>query len=312
MARYIIKRLLLIIPILIGVIFLVYFIMEFTPGDPAIRKLGVEASQEALDQWRHQMGLDKGFLERFVTYVFNVFTKFDFGVSWRTGNPVFQDVLPRVPVTIKLASISILFAAIFGIVGGVFSAVKQYTAADDILRVLSTVLVAMPSFWFAMLLILLFALYLGWLPPSGMETWKHMILPVIVIAGPQGCRILRLTRSTMLESIREDYIRTARAKGVPERAVTYQHALRNAMLPVITTIGSAFATCLGGSVLTENVFAIPGMGSLVVLSIRTVDIPTVLACVIITATFFSLVMLLVDIMYAFIDPRIRAKYARKK
>ena len=312
MIKYIIKRVIMIFPILLGVVFMVYAIMEFTPGDPALRKLGNDAPPEAIEQLREEMGLNKSFPERFVKYIWDIVTKFDFGESWRSGNPVFQDILPRVPVTIKLAATSIFFATLFGIPTGVFSAVKQNSVGDNIMRVLSTVLVAMPSFWMAMLLILLFALWLGWLPPSGFDSWKHMILPVICSAGPTGCRILRITRSTMLESIREDYVRTARAKGVPQRKVTYQHALKNALLPVITTIGSAFGACLGGSIILENVFAIPGLGTLIVLSIKSKDIPSMLACVLISAAFFAGVMLLVDVAYAFIDPRVKAKYVKKK
>lgn len=311
MFKFICKRLVMILPILLGVTLLVYSIMEFTPGDPAMRKLGNDAPPEAIEQLREQMGLNKSFPERFVTYIWNIVTKFDFGKSWRTGNPVLQDILPRIPISFQLAFFSIVAATLFGIPMGVFSAVKQNSIGDNIARVISTILVALPTFWLAMLLILLFALRLGWLPPSGFESWRHLVLPVICIAGPKGSQILRITRSTMLESIREDYVRTARAKGVPQRKVIYQHALKNALLPVVTTIGSAFGSTLGGAIVAESVFSIPGLGSLIVLSIKSIDVPTLLACVLILATFFALIMLVVDVAYAYIDPRIKGKYAKK-
>ena len=312
MLKYVIKRIILVFPILLGVVFMVYFIMDFTPGDPALRKLGNDAPPEAIEQLREEMGLNRSFPERFVTYIWDIVTKFDFGESWRTGKPVFDEILPRIPVTFKLNLISLCVATAIGIPLGVFSAVKQNSVGDNIMRVLATVMVAMPGFWMAMLLILLFALRLSLLPPSGFESWKHLVLPVVCIAGPLGCRILRMTRSSMLESIREDFVRTARAKGVPQRKVTYQHALKNALLPVVTTVGSTLGGALGGSIILENVFAIPGLGTLVVLSIRSKDIPMMLACVLVSASFVAIVMVLVDVVYALVDPRIKAKYAKKK
>jgi len=310
MIRYVAKRLLLLIPVLLGVAFIIFTIMELTPGDPAVRILGVEAPPEALDQLRTDLGLNKPFPERFVTYIYNIVTKLDFGISWRTRNTVFSDIAPRIPVSLKTAFFGMIFATFFGIPLGVLSAVKQNTTSDNILRVVSTVLVAVPTFWLAMLLVLCFALYLAWLPSGGAASWESYILPVITCGGPFGCQILRMTRSTMLEEIRQDYVRTAKAKGVSDKIVTYKHALRNAMLPVITTIGQCFGAILGGSVIAETVFSLPGLGSLVVLSIKSKDTPTVVACVILIAFFFAIIMLMVDMVYAFIDPRIKAKYAK--
>ena len=311
MLRYVGKRLLMLLPILVGVTFLVYAIMALTPGDPALRKLGTDATPEALEQLREEMGLNKSLVERYVSWLWNIVTKFDFGESWRTGNSVFSDVLPRIPISMKVTIVAVILSALMGIPMGVFSAIKQNSLADNAIRVLSTVMVALPTFWFAMLLLLLFALYLGWLPAGGADSWKHFVLPIATVALRGSSTISRMTRTTMLEAIREDYVRTARAKGVPQRVVTYKHSLKNALLPVITSIGASFGTTLGGCIIGESVFNMPGLGSLIVLSIRTKDIPTMLACVIILAVWFALIMLAVDLVYAFIDPRIKAKYAKR-
>jgi peptide/nickel transport system permease protein len=310
MFKYVVKRLLLLIPILIGVAFIIFTIMEFTPGDPAIRILGIEAPKEALAQLRDQLGLNRPFFTRFFDYIFKIATRLDFGISWRTKNPVFVDIMPRIPVSTTLAFLGIVFATLIGIPLGVLSAVKQYSPSDNILRVFSTILVAVPTFWLAMLLILLFSSYLAWLPSSGVSSWKSYILPVITCGGPYGCAILRMTRSTMLEEIRQDYVRTARAKGVPNNIITYKHALKNALLPVVTTIGQNFGAILGGSVVAESVFSLPGIGSLVILGIKSKDTPTVIASVLLIAFYFAIIMLVVDLVYAFIDPRIKAKYSK--
>jgi peptide/nickel transport system permease protein len=310
MTRYILKRLLLLVPILIGVAMIIFLIMEFTPGDPAMRILGIEAPPEALEQLRVQLGLNKPFLERFFEYIYHIITQLDFGMSWRTKNPVFVDILPRIPVSMTLAFVGIVFASLFGIPLGVLSAVKQYSPSDNVLRVASTILVAVPTFWLAMLLILGFSSYLGWLPSGGAASWKSYILPIITCGGPYGCAILRMTRSTMLEEIRQDYVRTAKAKGVPVNIITYRHALKNALLPVVTTVGQNFGAILGGSVVAESVFSLPGVGSLVILGIKSKDTPTVIASVLLIAFFFAIIMLVVDLLYAFIDPRIKAKYIK--
>ncbi len=310
MVRYITNRLLLLVPILLGVTLLIFLIMEFTPGDPAIKILGIEASPEALAQLRVQLGLNNPLPVRFFDYIYNIVTQLDFGMSWRTKNPVFEDILPRIPVSATLAFLGIVFATLFGIPLGILSAVKQYSASDNILRVVSTILVAVPTFFLAMLLILGFSSYLGWLPSGGIQSMASYILPVITCGGPYGCAILRMTRSTMLEEIRQDYVRTARAKGVPNNIITYKHALKNALLPVVTTIGQNFGAILGGSVVAESVFSLPGIGALIILSIKSKDTPTVIASVLVIAFFFAIIMLIVDLLYAFIDPRIKEKYSK--
>ncbi len=310
MTKYVAKRLLLLIPILIGVAFIIFTIMNLTPGDPAVRILGPDSTLEARQQLRDQLGLNLPFWQRFFDYIAKIFTQLDFGNSYRTGKPVFDEIFNRLPVSIKVAFLGMILATVMGLPLGVYSAVKQYSPADGFLRVASTILVAMPTFWLAMLLILIFALYLGWLPSGGVATWQSYILPTITVGVPYGSKILRMTRSTMLEEIRQDYVRTARSKGVPDKVVTYKHALKNALLPVITTIGSSFGAILGGSVIAESVFNLPGLGSLIVLSIKAKDTPSVLASVLLLAFFFAIIMLIVDLVYAFIDPRIKAKYQK--
>lgn len=310
MVRYIGKRFLMMVPVLIGVIFLIFTIMEMTPGDAAIRILGKDAGPEALEALREQIGLNKPYISRFFDYMWKIVTKLDFGDSWRTGNPVFQDISPRIAISVKNAFYSLFFGVIIGLPLGVYSAVKQYSITDNVLRVTATVLVAVPTFWFAMLLLLAFALYLRWLPSGGVTSWTSYILPMITCGGPLACSVLRYTRSTMLEEIRQDYVRTARAKGIPEREVTYKHALRNALLPVVTIIGSQFGAVLGGSVITESVFSMPGIGSLIILSIKSKDTPVVVAGVLMMAFLYAFIMLGVDLIYAYIDPRIKAKYTK--
>lgn len=313
MGKFVAKRILAMIPILLGVALIIFSIMYFTPGDPAVRILGPESTVEAREQLREELGLNAPFWVRFFNYIKDIVTKFDFGRSWRTQQPVFDEVFKRLPVSLLLAVMGIVLATVMGIPLGVISAVKQYSKTDDALRVSSTILVAMPTFWLAMLLILIFSLYLKIFPSGGVKQGIICyILPMITVGAPYGSRILRMTRSTMLEEIRREYVRTARSKGVPERKVIYKHALTNALLPVITTIGSCFGSILGGSVIAESVFNLPGLGSLLVLSIEAKDTPGVLASVLLMAVFYAIIMLVVDLLYAFVDPRIKAKYIVKK
>lgn len=312
MIRYVAKRLILLLPVLLGVSLIIFSIMEIAPGDPARNFLGSDATEAQVEQLRHEMGLDKGFVERYTTYIVNAVTKGDLGTSWRSGAPVWEDISSRLPVSLKLTTLNIIAATLMGIPLGVYSAVKQNSPGDNIMRVISTIFVAMPTFWFGMMLILLFALYLGWLPAGGIYQWQGYILPVVCTSVVAACRIFRMTRSSMLECIREDYVRSARAKGVPERVVVYRHALQNALLPVITTIGNTFGGVLGGSTVVESVFTLPGLGSLLVLSIKAKDQPTVMASITFLAFFFAIVMLVVDIIYAYVDPRIKAKYEKVK
>lgn len=309
MYRYVLKRLLTVIPILIGVTFIIFSIMNFTPGDPVDMILSPDASMEERQQLRHEMGLDRPFLQRYFDFIINT-VQGDFGNSYRTGKPVAEEVFDRFPTTLQLASYAIILATIIGIPLGVISAVKQYSKLDFISTVSAMLLAAIPNFWLGLMMVLLFSLKLGWLPSNGITGPSSFILPTISLALPSAAQIMRLTRSAMLETTRQDYIRTARAKGASEKTVIWKHALKNALLPVITVIGMHFGILLGGTVIIETVYAIPGLGTLVVSAIRTKDAPMVMFSVMLMSALFCLIMLAVDLIYAYIDPRIKARYTR--
>ena len=309
MHKYIIRRVLLLIPVIIGVTFIVYTIMYFTPGDPAQIILGENAPEESIQRLREEMGLNDPFIAQYVRYVGNA-VRGDFGRSYSTKRPVFDEVMSRFPATLKLTIWGMIVAVAIGIPIGIISATKQYSAVDSISMVLALLGVSMPNFWLGLMLILLFSVRLGWLPSGGNIGFSSLILPAITLGTGVAAIITRMTRSSMLEVIRQDYIRTARAKGVVEKKVINKHALGNALIPVITVIGLQFGYLLGGAVLTETVFSWPGVGRLMVDAIKQKDTPTVLASVIFMSVVFSIANLLVDILYAFIDPRIRSEYSK--
>jgi len=305
--KYVTKRILLLIPILLGVTFIVFSIMALTPGDPGRLILGENANQEAIDQLNQELGFDKPFLIRYLNYISRAATG-DFGNSYRSDRPVFDEIFYRFPTTFILAAGAILLAIFIGIPIGVLSAVKQYSPMDIVSTVIAMFMASIPQFWLGLMMMLLFALKLGWLPSTGIGEFRHYIMPTITLSLPCAANILRLTRSTMLETTRQDYIRTARAKGAKERAIIWKHALKNALLPVITVIGINFGYLLGGAVLIESIFGIPGVGTLTITSIRMKDIPQTTASVLFLASLYCVIMLVVDIVYAYIDPRIRARY----
>ncbi|WP_020613815.1 ABC transporter permease [Sediminispirochaeta bajacaliforniensis] len=312
MWKYILKRLLMMIPVLIGVTFIVFFIMALTPGDPAAIILGDQASAEALALKRIELGLDKPIPIRYLNYV-NDMLHGDLGTSYKNQIKVWDQVWDKFPNTAILAVAGILVALLIGIPVGILSAKKQYTFMDNSSMVLSLIGVSMPNFWLGLLLSLFFALKLGWLPSQGMGTGflpllRSLVLPAITLGTGAAATVVRMTRSSMLEVIRQDYISTARAKGLSEKAVTKHHMLKNAMIPIVTAVGLQFGQLLGGAMLTETIFSWPGLGRLMVDSITSKDIPMVLGAVIFMAVMFSFVNLLVDIIYAFIDPRIKSQY----
>lgn len=309
MHRYILKRLLLLIPILLGVTFIIFLIMSLTPGDPGRLILGTNVPQAAVDKLNHELGYDKPFFVRYLDYIVNA-VQGDFGKSYRTNMPVFDEIFSRFPTTVKLAVFGVLTAVCIGIPLGILSAVKQYSKIDIISTVAAMFMAAIPTFWLGLMLIILFSLKLGWLPSNGIGSAAHYILPVLTLGIPYAAAILRLTRATMLETIRQDYIRTARAKGATEKSVIWKHALKNALMPVITVVGMEFGALLGGTILIESVYAMPGVGMLMLTAIRMKDIPQVMATVILLATLFCIIMLLVDLLYAYIDPRLRSRYVK--
>ena len=312
MSRYIVKRLLLMIPVLVGISFIIFTIMSFTPGDPARMILGDQATPEAVEALRETMGLNDPFIIRYLTYIKNIIFHGDFGTSYSTKQPVLDEILNCFQPTFILATLSIVFAIILGILAGVISAVKQYSIFDNIATGISLLGVSMPTFWQALMLIIVFSVWLEWLPASGISEAACWVLPVLSIGPATSATIMRMTRSSMLEVLRADYIRTARAKGQIERVVIFKHALKNAMIPVITVIGISFGGLLGGAVIAETIFAIPGLGKLLVEAIKARNYPLVQGGVIFIAAIFSFVNLAVDILYAFIDPRIKSLYKQTK
>ena len=315
MYKYVLKRLLMLIPVIIGVTFIVFFILNLSPGDPAAIILGDQASAEALAMKREELGLNDPLLVRYGHYMINMLHG-DLGTSYKNNLSVWSQVMERFPNTAVLAVAGILVAILIGIPTGIISAKKQYSMMDNTAMLLSLIGVAMPNFWFGLLMVILFALTLDWLPSQGMGEGfipliKSLVLPAVTLGTGAAAMITRMTRSSMLEVIRQDYIDTARAKGVSDKKITTRHMLKNAMIPIITAVGLQFGTLLGGAMLTETVFSWPGLGRLMVDSIKSKDIPMVLGSVIFLAIMFTVVNLAVDIIYAFVDPRIKSQYKRK-
>lgn len=308
MFRYIVKRVLWLIPILLGVSFIVFTIMYLSPGDPVTMILGEGATKETYEALRTQMGLDRGFIEQFFSYMYRVIFEQDLGRSYVSKRMVMGEILVRLPNTIRLASWSILFATLIGVPLGVISATRPYSKIDNVVMFISLLGVSMPTFWQALLLIILFTSTLGWLPATGFTTWQQMVMPVAALATSSMGTIARMTRSSMMDVLDQDYIRTSHAKGVSGGKIIFHHALRNALIPVITVIGLQFGVLLGGAVLTETVFSINGLGTLMVNAIRTRDTMIVQGGVLFIAFIFAIVNLVVDILYAYIDPRIRSQY----
>ncbi len=307
MHKYVLKRILLLIPVLLGVSLLVFAIMSLTPGDPAQLILGENAPKAAVLKLREEMGLNDPFFMQYFRFVKNAIMG-DFGRSYTTGREVFGEIFARFPNTLILAVIGIIISVCIGIPIGIISATRQYSFLDSFSMVIALLGVSMPVFWLGLMLILTFSVKLGWLPSGGYNGLSSIILPAITLGVGSAAIITRMTRSSMLEVIRQDYIRTARAKGVTEKVVINKHALKNALIPIITVVGLQFGHLLGGAVLTESVYSWPGVGRLMVDAIRQKDTPTVLAAVVFLAAAFSVVNLLVDILYAYVDPRIKSQY----
>lgn len=312
MARYVIKRLLLVIPIVLAVTFLIFFIMELTPGNPATIILGPGATEEAIAALTEELGFDEPFFYRYLKYVYDIVVHQDMGDSYMWGKPVWNDIVSRLPVTIMISLNAMVVATLIGVPIGVISAVKQYSFLDQASTVISLFFSAVPAFWLAMMMIYLFSLVLGLLPSSGVTSWQSFIMPAFSLGIPYAAVVLRYTRSSMLETIRQDYVDTARAKGITEKKVIWKHALKNAILPVITVVGTTFGGLIGGAVVTETIYAMPGLGSFMVSSIKNKDIPVVCGCVVVLSTLYCLIILGVDLLHAFVDPRIKARYSQKR
>ena len=308
MIKYVLKRLLLMIPVLLGVSFIVYGIMSFTPGDPASAILGTSATKEQIDKLNEELGMNDPFVVRYVHYLEDALHG-DFGTSYRTRQPVFDEIFSRFGVTFRIGVLSICLAVMIGVPIGVISAVRQYSGLDFVSTILAMFFAAVPQFWLAMMFVMLFSLKLGLLPSTftGVVTMKHFIMPVVTLAMATAASILRLTRSNMLETIRQDYVRTGRAKGASEHTVIYKHALRNALLPVITYVGPMMAYTMTGSFVVEKIFTIPGLGNEFVSSIINRDYTMIMGTTIFLATLMVVMNVLVDIVYKLVDPRIKLK-----
>ena len=311
MVRYIVRRLLLMIPILLGISFIVLVLIDITPGDPARIILGQLASDEEVEERRELMGLNDPLPVRYFRFVSGVL-RGDLGSSYTNSVNVWTEMMQRFPYTLFIASLSLVLSGLIGIPLGVFAATHQYTWKDNAAIVTSLFCVSMPSFWFALILVQIFCVKLRLLPPTGIKTWQGWILPVVSLALGHAASISRQMRSSLLEIIRQDYITTARSKGQTEGKVLYRHALKNALIPVIMTIGSIFGMSLGGALIAEVIFSIPGLGSYTLSGLTQRDYPVIQGSVLFMSTLFSIVILLIDIMFAFVDPRIRSQYARKK
>jgi len=304
MLKYVLKRLLLLIPVVLGITFIIFVVLNLAPGDPAVQILGADATAEALAAKRAELGLDQPIVIQYIRYIAGVLQG-DFGTSWLSGYEVLPEFLHRIPYTILLGSLSMFVSVIIGIPLGIIAAIRQYHFVDYASLALALVLFSLPSFWLAMMCQILFCLTLGWLPASGVGSLSHFVLPSITLGANILASQLRMTRTSMLDVIKQDYIRTARAKGADERRVVIHHVLRNGMLPVVTQVGISFASCMGGSVITETVFSIPGIGSLLINAVKGRDIPVVMGTLIFIAIFVGIINLIVDIIYAFIDPRVK-------
>lgn len=304
MFSFIVRQVFWTIPLLIGVTVTVFLILHLTPGDPAAILLGESADQASIERLREEMGLNKPLPVQYGIFVSDV-VRGDLGTSTRSRRPVIDELADRLPATLELAAAALAIAVVVGMSVGVIAAVKQYSVFDNASMLFALTFASMPSFWFGLLLMLVFSVQLGWLPPVGRGGFANLILPAITLAAVPAALIARLTRSAMLEVIHADYVRTARAKGVHELLITQRHALRNALIPIVTAIGLQFGTMMGGSVVVETVFAWPGIGRLMVNSILTKDFPIVQGGLLVMALVVTAINLLVDLLYGLINPRIR-------
>lgn len=308
MVKYTLRRLLLLIPVVLGVALLIFIIMSFTPGDPAVIILGENATVEQVAALHVKLGLDQPLLVRFFNYIKGIVLHFDFGTSYTNGRPVRDEILQRFGYTFKIAAFSMVFSLGIGVPLGIVAALNRNTWKDNLSMSVALIGISMPTFWFGLVLSIVFALKLRWLPPSGVGSIKNYIMPCLAVSMPGIAGLARQTRSSLLEVIRADYITTARAKGQTEQVITFRHALRNALIPVITQAGAVFGLLMCGTLVAETVFTIPGLGTYMITAIKSRDYPAIQGAVILVSIAFSVVMLLVDLLYAAVDPRIRAQF----
>ena len=312
MAKYIVNRLLWMIAILLGTAFAIFTILYFTPGDPAAVFAGGSATAADIENMRHILGLDKSYLQQLGEFLYITFIKFDFGTSWAYNKPVVEELVVRLPRTILIGLFAMVLNLTLGLLMGIFAAVHEGKWQDSLTMGIAMVFISAPDFWVALMMILLFSAKLNILPAYGIGGPQYYIMP-IVCASLAGIAVnARQTRASMLGVFREDYITTARAKGQSEKKVVYGHMLPNALMPIITSIGNGFSKIVAGTPVIESVFSIPGVGLYLLTSINSRDYPVVRVCVLFFAVFTAISMLLVDLAYAFVDPRIKAQYSNSR
>lgn len=309
MLKFISKRLLILIPVLIGVSFLVFGIMSLMPADVASIQLGIAATPEGIEQWNIEHGLDRPFFTRYFHYMIGLF-RGDFGKSYSTNMPVSTELGQRISTTLSLTIGTLIVIMAIGIPIGIISAIKQYSVFDTVSRVTAMLLTSVPAFWLGLILLLKFSVELGWVPSTGNGTFRSFILPWITLSAANAAQLIRMTRSTMLEVIRADYVQTARAKGARPLRIVLVHELRNALLPMITVIGIILGQTIGGAIVTETVFSLPGVGTYLLQGINRYDIPVVMASVLFIAAVIGVINVIVDVLYMYIDPRLRSQFVK--
>ncbi|MGE0804489.1 MAG: ABC transporter permease [Burkholderiaceae bacterium] len=303
MIGFVVRRLLQALPVLFGVSLAVFLMIHMVPGDPAELIAGQNATADDVRNVRQALGLDRSLPEQYVSFVKQALVG-DFGRSFRTGRPVAEEIGERYRNTLLLGGVALIMAVLVGIASGVVSAVRRYSVSDNVALLVSILAVSTPTFFLGLLLMLVFSVWLGWLPLTGFESWQHLVLPAITLGAASAAVISRIMRSSLLEVLDNQYVRTARAKGLSESLVIWRHAVRNAVLPVITVVGLQLGYLLGGAVVTETVFAWPGIGRLLVQSILARDFPVVQAAVLVVALTFIVINIVTDLVYGLLDPRI--------
>ncbi len=304
MLRFIVRRLILTIPVLLGVATLVFALLHLVPGDPAQVMLGESAAASDVDELRTRLGLDRPLPAQYLQFISGV-VQGDFGTSFRYGTPVFQEIAQRLPNTLQLAMAAMSVAILIAIPLGVLGALYRGRAIDQAAMTVSLVGISMPNFWLGPLLAIVFAVGLGWLPVSGIGDWRHLVLPAVTLGAALAAILARMTRASLIEELRELYVLAARARGLSQTRAVLRHALRNSLIPVVTILGLQFGAVLTGTIITETIFAWPGVGRLLIQAINFRDYPLVQGCILFIATTYVMVNLLVDLAYGWLDPRIR-------
>lgn len=312
MLKYIIRRIILLIPVIIGVMLIVFSFQSISGDDPALAILGAGSSLEDREAKREELGLNDPVPVQFGRYVWNFFTKGDLGTSYETGQPVVQEILSRFPITLRLALIAVFFGVLFGIPLGIWAAIRQNKVIDNVIVTFSVLLESVPNFWLALLMISFFSIRLRILPSIYNRAASGWVLPSITVVVVSLAMIIRVTRSSMLETIRQDYVRTARSKGQTEAKIILNHVLRNSLIPIVNSVGNALGTLLGGALIVETIFGMPGIGKYTVDAVSARNYPSVLGSVVVLAITFTLINLIVDLIYILVNPSLRVSIIKSR